>query len=366
MRGLTLMERERRSYDADRLPRVRWRCSSLFGIDARGRCCRGATRRGERRRDTARKALGFEELLAGDVEAMKRHTRNYAKRQLTWMRKLAGVRAIDVTGRDPDDVARGDPRLRRRMSMRFEKWQALGNDYLIVEHDELPFELTPARVRRLCEGHFGVVRRRGAAAVSGRETPSTWRTCGSSTRTAPRRSCRATARARRSCICAGAGGPRRMSSRSTPRPGRSAGDHGLDTCRVDMGSASLTSKDFPGGARRRPRRAERRWADVALQARVDRQPAVRDPRRLRGGARRARPGGDRPGIEGHRAVPESHERVVVHGAGQGGPADPAGAHPRADLRARRGGDAVLGHRRDGRRGRLSARRRRARGGGRSR
>lgn len=55
---------------------------------------------------TARKALGFEELLAGDVEVMKRHTRNYAKRQLTWMRKLAGVWAIDVTGRNSDDVAR--------------------------------------------------------------------------------------------------------------------------------------------------------------------------------------------------------------------------------------------------------------------
>ena len=40
---------------------------------------------------TARKALGFEELLVGDVEAMKRRTRNYARRQLTWMRKLAGV-----------------------------------------------------------------------------------------------------------------------------------------------------------------------------------------------------------------------------------------------------------------------------------
>ncbi len=40
--------------------------------------------------------------------------------------------------------------------MRFEKWQALGNDYLIVERDELPFELTPARIRRLCEAHFGV------------------------------------------------------------------------------------------------------------------------------------------------------------------------------------------------------------------
>jgi len=56
--------------------------------------------------ETARKALGFEELLSGDVEAMKRRTRNYAKRQLTWMKKLAGVRVIDVTMRDPDAVAR--------------------------------------------------------------------------------------------------------------------------------------------------------------------------------------------------------------------------------------------------------------------
>jgi tRNA dimethylallyltransferase len=55
--------------------------------------------------ETARKALGFEELLSGDVEGMKRRTRNYAKRQLTWMRKLASVRVIDVTGRDPDAIA---------------------------------------------------------------------------------------------------------------------------------------------------------------------------------------------------------------------------------------------------------------------
>jgi tRNA dimethylallyltransferase len=54
---------------------------------------------------TARKALGFDELLSGDVEAMKRRTRNYAKRQLTWMRKLAGVRVLDVTGRRPIEVA---------------------------------------------------------------------------------------------------------------------------------------------------------------------------------------------------------------------------------------------------------------------
>jgi tRNA dimethylallyltransferase len=55
--------------------------------------------------ETARKALGFDELLAGDLEAMKRRTRNLARRQLTWMRKLAGVEVVDLTGRDPDDVA---------------------------------------------------------------------------------------------------------------------------------------------------------------------------------------------------------------------------------------------------------------------
>jgi diaminopimelate epimerase len=40
--------------------------------------------------------------------------------------------------------------------VRFEKWQALGNDYVIVERDELPWELTPARVTRVCDPHFGV------------------------------------------------------------------------------------------------------------------------------------------------------------------------------------------------------------------
>jgi tRNA dimethylallyltransferase len=54
---------------------------------------------------TARKALGFDDLLAGDVDAMKRRTRNYARRQLTWMRKLPGVLQIDVTERGPEVVA---------------------------------------------------------------------------------------------------------------------------------------------------------------------------------------------------------------------------------------------------------------------
>jgi diaminopimelate epimerase len=40
--------------------------------------------------------------------------------------------------------------------MRFEKWQALGNDYVIVEGERLPLPLTPGRVRILCDRHTGV------------------------------------------------------------------------------------------------------------------------------------------------------------------------------------------------------------------
>jgi diaminopimelate epimerase len=40
--------------------------------------------------------------------------------------------------------------------VRFEKWQALGNDYLIVEEENLPFELTPERIRKICAPHTGV------------------------------------------------------------------------------------------------------------------------------------------------------------------------------------------------------------------
>jgi diaminopimelate epimerase len=38
----------------------------------------------------------------------------------------------------------------------FEKWQALGNDYVIVEAGALPFELTPARIRAICAPRTGV------------------------------------------------------------------------------------------------------------------------------------------------------------------------------------------------------------------
>ena len=54
---------------------------------------------------SVRQALGFEELLRGDVEAIKRRTRNYAKRQLTWLRRLPDAQLIDVTSRDAASVA---------------------------------------------------------------------------------------------------------------------------------------------------------------------------------------------------------------------------------------------------------------------
>jgi diaminopimelate epimerase len=40
--------------------------------------------------------------------------------------------------------------------MNFEKWQALGNDYLILEAERLPWELNAKRVEWLCDPHFGV------------------------------------------------------------------------------------------------------------------------------------------------------------------------------------------------------------------
>jgi tRNA dimethylallyltransferase len=54
---------------------------------------------------TARKALGFDELLGGDLELMKKRSRNYARRQLTWMRKIPNLEWIDRGGRGDAEVA---------------------------------------------------------------------------------------------------------------------------------------------------------------------------------------------------------------------------------------------------------------------
>ncbi|MDX6634025.1 MAG: tRNA dimethylallyltransferase [Solirubrobacterales bacterium] len=54
---------------------------------------------------TARKALGFDELLAGDAETMKKRSRNYARRQLTWMRKIPNLELIDRTAFSDEETA---------------------------------------------------------------------------------------------------------------------------------------------------------------------------------------------------------------------------------------------------------------------
>jgi len=54
---------------------------------------------------TARVALGFEEVLAGDLKSMQQRSRNYARRQLTWMRKIPNLHWIDRSGRSDAEVA---------------------------------------------------------------------------------------------------------------------------------------------------------------------------------------------------------------------------------------------------------------------
>jgi diaminopimelate epimerase len=131
--------------------------------------------------------------------------------------------------------------------MRFEKWQALGNDYLIVEHDELPFELTPTRVRRLCEGHFGVFAD-GVLELSRPEDPGhvadlrIYNPDGSEAELSGNGAREAILYLRR----------RGWTEEDTFSIHTVAGEirptiTGPDTCKVDMGSASLLSKDFPDG-----------------------------------------------------------------------------------------------------------------------
>jgi diaminopimelate epimerase len=132
-------------------------------------------------------------------------------------------------------------------AMRFEKWQALGNDYLIVEREQLPFELTPARVRRLCEGHFGVYAD-GVLLLSPPSDPAhvadlrIFNPDGSEAELSGNGARETILYLRR----------RGWTDRDTFTIQTLAGEihptiTGPDTCTVDMGRASLTSADFPGG-----------------------------------------------------------------------------------------------------------------------
>ena len=78
------------------------RVDAMVTAGAAGQVVRAAAGGASR---TARSAIGFSELLAGDVEGMKRAQRAYARRQLTWMRRMPGVETIDRTGLDDAAVA---------------------------------------------------------------------------------------------------------------------------------------------------------------------------------------------------------------------------------------------------------------------
>jgi tRNA dimethylallyltransferase len=82
--------------------RIDARVDELVGAGAADQVRRAAAAGAAR---TARAALGFDELLRGDVEGMKRRTRNYAKRQLTWLRRLPNVHEIDLTDRSAELAA---------------------------------------------------------------------------------------------------------------------------------------------------------------------------------------------------------------------------------------------------------------------
>ena len=131
--------------------------------------------------------------------------------------------------------------------MRFEKWQALGNDYLIVERDRLEFELTPARIRLLCAGHFGVFAD-GVLVLAPPADPAhvadlrIFNPDGSEAELSGNGAREAILYLRR----------RGWTDRDRFTILTAAGEisptiTGADTCTVDMGHASLVSEDFPAG-----------------------------------------------------------------------------------------------------------------------
>lgn len=131
--------------------------------------------------------------------------------------------------------------------MRFEKWQALGNDYVIVEARDLPWALTAGRVRRLCDRHSGI----GADGVLELSPPDEagfvarlriFNPDGSQAELSGNG-------AREAILYLRRAGWTQADSFSIQTV---AGEirptiTGPTTCRVDMGRARLASRDFPSG-----------------------------------------------------------------------------------------------------------------------
>jgi diaminopimelate epimerase len=132
--------------------------------------------------------------------------------------------------------------------MRFQKWQALGNDYIIVERDALPFALTPARVQRICDYHVGIGGD-GILELSASDAPGfvarlrIFNPDGSEAELSGNG-------AREAVMYLRAAGWTDQAQFSIQT---AAGEirptiHDDRTCTLDMGRARLTSDDYPGGA----------------------------------------------------------------------------------------------------------------------
>jgi len=135
--------------------------------------------------------------------------------------------------------------------MRFEKWQALGNDYVIIERGALPWELTPERIRRLCEPHSGIGAD-GILLISESDDPASvaevriFNPDGSEAELSGngvRQAVLYLERANRVGSAGGGGGFAVLT-----KAGRiEATLAGRDTATLGLGRASVTSPDYPGG-----------------------------------------------------------------------------------------------------------------------
>jgi diaminopimelate epimerase len=131
--------------------------------------------------------------------------------------------------------------------VKFEKWQALGNDYLILEADRLPWELTETRIEWLCDQHFGVGAD-GILLLSRSEDPEfvadlrIFNPDGSEAELSGNGAREAILYLRRN----GWTDEDEFAVSTVAGPIRPTITGEL-TCSVDMGRASTTSKDFPSG-----------------------------------------------------------------------------------------------------------------------
>ena len=236
--------------------------------------------------------------------------------------------------------------------MRFQKWQALGNDYIIVERDALPFALTAARVQRLCDYHFGIGGD-GVLELSAADAPGfvarlrIFNPDGSEAELSGNG-------AREAVMYLRASGwtDQQQFSIQTAAGEIRPTIHDERTCTLDMGRARLQSADFPSGGAdglgevdvRRPRRGASSTYKSATRSARSTWPTSTELEALDLPA-------IGPAIEHSELFPNRTNVSFFTRAGRG-------PHPRPDLRARRGGDERVGHRRLGRRDRPRPARRR--------